>query len=150
MKLLIVYIFFPISFYTCFGGSKEPSQWDGSFEYPQHIFWLRNKKISFLFCTLNERPEDGYGKCSKISDNILFVFSNKMLVFRTGSLTQNSPQNSKQKKQSDLGLHCLSIDSMLFWQASCLFVWFDSLCPINNLSVKQGWVFLGWTSTKLG
>ena len=33
---------------------------------------------------------------------------------------------------------------------SCLFVWFDSLCPINNLSVKQGRVFLGWTSTKLG
>ena len=27
-----------------------------------------------------------------------------------------------------------------------LFVWFDSLCPINNLSVKQGRVFLGWTS----
>ena len=30
------------------------------------------------------------------------------------------------------------------------FVWFDSLRPINNLSVKQGRVFLGWTSTKLG
>ena len=27
---------------------------------------------------------------------------------------------------------------------------FDSLPPINNLSVKQGRVFLGWTSTKLG
>ena len=26
----------------------------------------------------------------------------------------------------------------------------DSLHPINNLSVKQGRVFLGWTSTKLG
>ena len=25
----------------------------------------------------------------------------------------------------------------------CLFVWFDSLRPINNLSVNQGWVFLG-------
>ena len=25
----------------------------------------------------------------------------------------------------------------------------DSLCPINNLSIKQGRVFLGWTSTKL-
>ena len=25
----------------------------------------------------------------------------------------------------------------------CLFVWFDSLCPINNLSVKEGRVFLG-------
>ena len=31
-----------------------------------------------------------------------------------------------------------------------LFVWFDSLRLINNLSVKQGRVFLGWTSTKLG
>ena len=32
----------------------------------------------------------------------------------------------------------------------CLFVWFDSLRPINNLSVIKGWIFLGWTSTKLG
>ena len=32
----------------------------------------------------------------------------------------------------------------------CLFIWFDSLRPINNLSVKQGQAFLGWTSTKLG
>ena len=31
-----------------------------------------------------------------------------------------------------------------------LFVWFDSLRPIENLSVKQGRVILGWTSTKLG
>ena len=29
-------------------------------------------------------------------------------------------------------------------------VWFDCLRPINNLSVKQEWVFLVWTSTKLG
>ena len=32
----------------------------------------------------------------------------------------------------------------------CLFVWFDSLRLINNLSVKQGRVFIGWTSTKQG
>ena len=31
-----------------------------------------------------------------------------------------------------------------------LFVWFDSLRPINNLSVTYGWIFLGWTSTELG
>ena len=37
-----------------------------------------------------------------------------------------------------------------FFDVFCLFVWFDSLRPINNLSVKQGRVFLGWTSTKLG
>ena len=30
-----------------------------------------------------------------------------------------------------------------------VFVCFDSLHPINNLSVKQGQVFLGWTSTKV-
>ena len=27
----------------CFGCSKEPSHRDGSFEYPQHMFWLRKK-----------------------------------------------------------------------------------------------------------
>ena len=32
----------------------------------------------------------------------------------------------------------------------CLLVWFDSLRPINNLSVKQGLVFLGWTSFAQG
>ena len=34
--------------------------------------------------------------------------------------------------------------------ALTLFVCFDSLRPINNLSVKQGRVFQGCTSTKLG
>ena len=41
-------------------------------------------------------------------------------------------------------LYCTSCRTFV-----CLFVWFDSLRPINNLSVKQGRVFLGWTSTKL-
>ena len=27
----------------CFGCSKEPSHRDGSFEYPQQMFWLRKK-----------------------------------------------------------------------------------------------------------
>ena len=31
----------------CFGCSKEPSHRDGSFEYPQHMFWLKNKKNNF-------------------------------------------------------------------------------------------------------
>ena len=30
-----------------FGSSKEPSHLDGSFEYPQHMFWMRNKKTIF-------------------------------------------------------------------------------------------------------
>ena len=47
----IVNISLPISLNKCFGCSKEPSH--GSFEYPQHMLWLRNKKISSLVCTLN-------------------------------------------------------------------------------------------------
>ena len=37
-----------------------------------------------------------------------------------------------------------------YHQLFLVFVWFDSLCLINNLSVIKGRVFLGWTSTKLG
>ena len=40
----------------CFGFSKEPSHRDGSFEYPQHMFWLRNKKNNFQLRTLIWRP----------------------------------------------------------------------------------------------
>ena len=36
----------------CFGCSKEPSHRDGSFEYPQHTFWLRNKNNNFQLSTL--------------------------------------------------------------------------------------------------
>ena len=41
----------------CFGCSKEPSHRDGSFEYPQHMFWLRNKKNNFQLCTLIWGPD---------------------------------------------------------------------------------------------
>ena len=43
----IVNISVSISFDMCFGCSKQLSHWDISFEYPQDIFWLRKKKISF-------------------------------------------------------------------------------------------------------
>ena len=38
-------IFSYIYLNICLGCSKEPSHRDGSFEYPQHMFWLRTKKI---------------------------------------------------------------------------------------------------------
>ena len=52
----IVIIFLPINLYMCFGCAKEPSHRDGSFEYPQHLFWLRNKKNNFPLRTLIWRP----------------------------------------------------------------------------------------------
>ena len=45
--------------------------------------------------------------------------------------------------------HCIPHSGVYVSICFCLFVWFDSLHPINNLSVIKGWVFLGWTSTKL-
>ena len=48
----IVNIFLPISFNISFGCLKEPPHCDGSFEYPQHMFWLQNKEINFLLHTL--------------------------------------------------------------------------------------------------
>ena len=53
----IVIIFLPIYLNMRFGCSKEPSQLDGSYEYPQHMFWLRNKKNNFLLCTLIWGPD---------------------------------------------------------------------------------------------
>ena len=49
----IVNVFLPISLIICFGCSKESSQRDGSFEYPQHMLWSRNKKNTFLVHILN-------------------------------------------------------------------------------------------------
>ena len=40
-----VNIFLPINLNICFGCSKELSHLDGSFEYPQHMFWLRNFQL---------------------------------------------------------------------------------------------------------
>ena len=58
---VIVNIFLPINFNLCFRCSKEPSHWDSSFEYPQHMFLLRNKKISFLLRSLNWSPVIYFG-----------------------------------------------------------------------------------------
>ena len=54
--LKIAIIFLSISLNMCLGCSKKPSHRDGSFEYPQHIFWLRNKKNIFQLHTLIWRP----------------------------------------------------------------------------------------------
>ena len=39
-------IFLVHQFKHLFWCSKEQSHWDCSFEYPHHMFWLRNKKIN--------------------------------------------------------------------------------------------------------
>ena len=36
--------------------SIHPSHRDSSFEFTQHMFWMRNKKTNFQLCTLIWRP----------------------------------------------------------------------------------------------
>ena len=48
----IVIIFLSVSLNMCFRCSKEPSHRDGSFEYPQHMFWLRNNENNFQLRSL--------------------------------------------------------------------------------------------------
>ena len=38
MRLSVIFVF--INLITYFGCSVTPSQWDGSFEYPHHMFWV--------------------------------------------------------------------------------------------------------------
>ena len=61
----------------CFGCSKEPSHRGGSFEYPQHMFWLRNKKNNF---SVHFYLEACYSQCKKCSlttlDHATLVGSN--------------------------------------------------------------------------
>ena len=52
-KLLI---FLPSNLNMCFGCSGGPSHWDGSFEYPHHMFWMRNKENNIPLRTLIWRP----------------------------------------------------------------------------------------------
>ena len=52
--------------------------------------------------------------------------------------------NDNGAEQTDCIIHVPIQQKQVF--VFC-FVWFDSLRPINNLSVKQGWDILGWTST---
>ena len=54
----IVNTILPISLNICFGCSKEPSHWDVAFEYPQHMFWLRNKNFFVTHSLLKPCIED--------------------------------------------------------------------------------------------
>ena len=61
-------------FVTCvLGCSLEPSHWDGTFEYPRHMFWLRNKKNNVSVRTLIWRPAicGSLNISSKIEKNLI-------------------------------------------------------------------------------
>ena len=62
----IVNISLPSNLNISAGHSKEHSHRDSSFEYPQHMFWLRNMKNNFQFFTLIWGPV-------MASENCIFI-----------------------------------------------------------------------------
>ena len=56
---------------------EEPSLWDGSIKHPQHMFWLRNKKIKFSLNSLNLSPEKMY--------IFIFLFLKIDIIFANGA-----------------------------------------------------------------
>ena len=55
----------------CFGCSKEPYHWISSFEYPQHMFLLRNKKNNFQLRTLIWGPAPNKQNCQYFLTHLL-------------------------------------------------------------------------------
>ena len=73
----VVNSFSPSNLNICFGCSKESSHWDVFFEYPHHMFWMRNKENKFPIHTLFWRPGDAKiknipGPASEASNGICF------------------------------------------------------------------------------
>ena len=71
--------------------------------------------VLHLHVNLNANDDDDvyiYSKCSKLSNTFLFLFSNKMLVFRTENhkmLVRITNREDPDQKQFELGLCCLSM-----------------------------------------
>ena len=55
----------------CCGGSKELSQWDGSFEHPKHMFKLLDKKVIIVNIILHQKMFANLDLWLK-GDNFLF------------------------------------------------------------------------------
>ena len=66
----------------CFGYTKEPSHRDSSFEYPQHMFSLRNKNYDFPLNTLIWRP--GINK-NRVLLRINQIFNRTRAVWQSSS-----------------------------------------------------------------
>ena len=65
----------------CFGCSKEPSHRDASFEYQQHMLWLKNKKNNLQLRTLIWRP--GFTMYFLFVQHELMCMFNFLLHFQT-------------------------------------------------------------------
>ena len=90
----------------CFGCSIEPSYRDSSFEYPQHMFWWRNKKMIFSYALLSG------GLCLLNEVRMLFSCINLTLYLLVSSAF-------RQTVRSGLDPNCLTLTCIYFLK-NCL------------------------------
>ena len=82
------------------GYSLEPPCWGGSNEYPQSVFFSRNKKKSIWVCFLDEplMPSMLDKNCSRrtFRKKKILIFPRKLaLIFQANCLGDNLPERSK-------------------------------------------------------
>ena len=82
----IVNIFLSVSLNICFGCLKERSYRDDSLEYPQHMFWLRNKKVNFDYTLLS----GGLNKLNKKMTNIIIIMHIYLVIVSIQSTTRTT------------------------------------------------------------
>ena len=125
----------------------------------QNFQILNFRNSSLTMCIMPKNVTKSSKKCSiilgklKINQRSNYNLSNSGFWGWLSMESQPQDPMESQPQNPEFRNNPWKALPMHHWDATkqfCLFVWFDSLCPINNLSVKQGRVFLGWTSTKLG
>ena len=89
-ELKIVNTFLPISFTICFGCSKEISQQDAYFVYPQHMFWLKIRKLFFYMYSKTSHSKIVKTKILMINGSLMKVESIAECfgLFESGSFRQ--------------------------------------------------------------
>ena len=100
-------ISYPISFKMCFGCSKEPSHWGGSFEYPHHTSYLLQKweklfSNTYLEACLKKHSDQSFKCLLFLSAFISSPEPSEILVFQWSVLAVSCPCQSTHVFQSHL------------------------------------------------
>ena len=91
-----VIIFLPSNLNIHFGCSKDQSHGDGSFEFQQHMFWLRKKKNNF------QSTEEMTSSFICLIAELIFV----LLTHLTDLKPVNGYHSSKNDLQRKKYVHC--------------------------------------------
>ena len=88
----------------CFEYPKEGYYRDGSFEYPQHMFWVRNKENNFLLSTVLTSRQLSYKTCGHVYSSC--VRSAMLHASETWPLTKRNLQRLQRNDRAMIRQIC--------------------------------------------